>query len=517
MMSGRDALQNGSSQPAHIAFNMEHFVKGPQTNGDGKEGDMEKTPGISKDPHDPQEEHSPLISHSDDHSPHLQIPGTPSLGGLAMAAVQYLPYPLMVLDKQKTLVMANEAMGRLLDIEEHWGVEGEEQSTVEKLFGKTLSQIGIDVLQNGRPVWIIWDSFLDAIAQELEAAENEVQAMEESQAKGGIAGPSTDPLRRRGSRPGTALTDTVIEVVISPGDISSSYWGDKDYQPGSLKHTYAKMIITVWGLDEERYFTLSFTNTDTHQAVVPASRPASRPRMKRSPESTESIPQTGPAAAVLKHASIYRRASIATAIMGPGDMCPSESPFPPLGPPSQSDLSTTSSSLQKLFVMKDALLDSTEVPIIAMWKDYGLTISNRAARQLFHTDAKLSDAKNGYELVSHWQAWDEGFTALLKPPEYPIIQLISSEEPFASRKIGLIDRTGQKHVFDCSGEIIRDEHTGEFLAGMVTASDITDMTEKIRDMSVKNEQRFQLICDSMPQMIWTSSAKGMAEWFSGRW
>jgi PAS domain-containing protein len=439
-----------------------------------------------------------------------------------MAAIQYLPYPLMVLDNQKTLVMANEAMGRLLDIEDHEGANADETSIVERLWGKSLSQMGIDVLQNGRPVWVIWDSFLDAIAREMDPAESEAQKEDgEAQGQGaqGTALPSAvgpvEPLRSM-SRTSMAPHDTVIEVVISPGD--ASYWGDRDRSATALKHTYAKMIITVWGLGEERYFTLSFTNTDTHQTDAPASgRPAARPRMKRAQDSSESLPKSGPAASVLKHASIYRRASIASAITSPTSLDTSDSPFPPLGPPSQSALSTTSSSLQKLFVMKDALLDSTEVPIVAMWKDYGLTISNRAARQLFHIEANLSDVKNGLELVMQWQSWDESFTAPLEARQNPIIELIRTEQPFASRKIGLVDAMGDKHILDCAGEAIRDEITGEFLAGMVTARDITDITEKIRDMKAKDEQRFQLICDSMPQMIWTSTAEGMAEWFSGRW
>jgi hypothetical protein len=93
--------------------------------------------------------------------------------------------------------------------------------------------------------------------------------------------------------------------------------------------------------------------------------------------------------------------------------------------------------------------------------------------------------------------------------------LIRTEKPFTSRKVGIKDKTGRKQIFDFAA--IRDETTGEFLAGRVTAWNITDMTEEIREMKAKNEQRFQLICDSMPQMIWTSTPAGMAEWFSERW
>jgi hypothetical protein len=169
-------------------------------------------------------------------------------------------------------------------------------------------------------------------------------------------------------------------------------------------------------------------------------------------------------------------------------------------------------------MMKNALLDSTEVPIVAMWNDFGLTITNKAARQLLHKDADLSDVKNGYELVSQWHLWDETFTTRLEVSEYPILALIRTQQPFTSRRIGMFDPfTDRKIILECSGEAMRDECTGEFLAGMLTARDITSMTEQIREIKEKDDQRFQLICDSMPQIVWTSAATGMTEWYSERW
>src|SRR5258707_6513088 len=119
-MSIRDAPQNGTEHLPHIAVTMEDPRNAPRSNGEKHEGDTGRPDPQSSLLQPPGEKSSLHIRHgSGHHSPHLQIPGTPSLGGLAMAAIQYLPYPLMVLDNQKTLVMANEAMGRLLDIEDH--------------------------------------------------------------------------------------------------------------------------------------------------------------------------------------------------------------------------------------------------------------------------------------------------------------------------------------------------------------------------------------------------------------
>ena len=435
----------------------------------------------------------------------------------------------MVLNNRKTLVMANEAMSRLLDIEDQEGINDEEALTVKSLRGKSLSQMGIDLLQNGRPVWVIWDTLLEAIAGELGSTEVEAQnppavAQESVGETAATAEPAESP-KRNSRKTNSNANDTVIEVVISPADISASYWKDMEHKGNSLRHTYAKLIITVWWLDEERYFTLTFTNTDSHQTALPTSqargrhsRPAARGAKKHSPQPRDSSPNSRPSSVSPKHSSTYRRASIASAITSTTDLSMSASPFPPLSPPSETARSKTSSCLQRLTMMKDALLDSTELPIVATWKDFGLTIANRAARRLFNTDSNLSDVKDGYELISQWHVWDDTFTTRLDVSEYPISVLIRTQQPFTSRRIGMFDPvTGHKLILECSGEAIRDECTGEFLAGMITARDITHITEQIKEIKAKDEQRFQLICNSMPQMIWTSTAEGRAEWFSERW
>jgi PAS domain-containing protein len=442
-----------------------------------------------------------------------------------MAAIQNVPYPSMVLNDRKTLVMANEAMGRLLDIENQENINEEEALIVEGLWGKTLCQMGIDLLQNGKPVWVIWDTLLEAIANETGGTEDEAQKPlpEAQESVGKAAATATaEPAEPRSGNSGKTnsnVNDTIIEVVIAPVDISGSY--RKDMQQATPRHTYAKILITVWWLDQERYFTLTFTNTDTHQTPLPQgrhSRPVARAAKKRSPEPRDSRPNSRPSSLSPRHSSTYRRASIASAITSPTDLSASASPFPPLSPPSGTALSNTWSSLQKLIMMRDALLDSTQVPIVAMWKDFGLTIANRAARQLFHKCSDFCNVKDGYEFISQWHVWDETFTTRLDVSEHPISVLIRTQQPFTSRKIGIFDPvTGHKLILECSGEAMKDECTGEFLAGMITARDITDITEQIKEIKDKDDRQFQLICDSMPQMIWTSTAEGGAEWFSERW
>jgi PAS domain-containing protein len=72
----------------------------------------------------------------------------PKVTEIAFAALQNLPMPLIVLSSLKTIVLANEAMGRLLGLRRD-SASSQQESVIDVLQGQTLSQIGIDMLQDG--------------------------------------------------------------------------------------------------------------------------------------------------------------------------------------------------------------------------------------------------------------------------------------------------------------------------------------------------------------------------------
>lgn len=83
---------------------------------------------------------------------------------VAFAALQYLPTPLLVLSSLKLVVLANEAFGRLLGLDTLQespttaGNDEKEQILVsDMLRGQSLSQIGIDMVQDGQQVWVSWE------------------------------------------------------------------------------------------------------------------------------------------------------------------------------------------------------------------------------------------------------------------------------------------------------------------------------------------------------------------------
>jgi hypothetical protein len=204
---------------------------------------------------------------------HIDLPRFPSPSEIALSALQYLPYPVIVLNGFKTLVMANGAMGRLLGLEDnsadHTSDDG--NPSMDDLRGQSLSQLGIDMTQEGRPIWVTWESFLDGLADDTASS-----TADRSDAGEGDQTPTnerTEPLTRASTAEKNSATvhDAVVEVVITHGNVAP-WASSRTSKSLAGKYTHAKMIITVFEIEDEKFFTLSFTSTETTKATLPSSK-----------------------------------------------------------------------------------------------------------------------------------------------------------------------------------------------------------------------------------------------------
>ncbi|KAI1374261.1 hypothetical protein F4677DRAFT_455528 [Hypoxylon crocopeplum] len=433
-----------------------------------------------------------------------------SPGQLAFTAMQFLPVPLLVLNNLKTVVLANEAMGKMLGLVDSPQPMDDAAVICESLRGQTLSQIGIDMIQDGRPVWVSWETFLDELVIEMGAK----QAVDTSASHAGNVNGEPVPTADGGiaDSPGGILgkpaTDSAVNVVILPKTVNLSH------VPKSQKseyQTYAKMIITIWEIENHQtYFTLTFTSAESSPSSIPSRRVrVARPSTLEAAE-RKSIHNSNPPSLSSGHSSSSFNYS-------PGSVSVSGSQFPPMGPPSRLPPSSTPSYLQKLTVIKDAFLDKTETPIFSMWIDGSAPVMNRAARELFTTTTG-EDFQDGYDLLPRWEVWNGDFTKRYHASELPIAVLIRDREPFSSWRIGVYDKKkGGKIMYDVLGELITDDDTGEVVAGIITCRDVTRLAQEITDIKMADEERFKLICDTMPQMVWTTGANGIHDFFNSRW
>ncbi|KAK0656628.1 hypothetical protein B0T16DRAFT_318726 [Cercophora newfieldiana] len=421
-------------------------------------------------------------------------------GQVAFSALQFLPVPLLVLDGRKTVIIANEAMAQLLNSTD----EVESMVPVmDRLRGESLSQIGIDLTQGGAPVWVDWGQFLDQVAAEMGIG----RALEESD---GPPSDEEDASLAPTDDMDTPRSNAVIEVVISQRGLNRTDFDSRLRSKAGALQVHAKMIISVWEISEHQtFFTLTFTNTDAAPSVPPNSRRKSVADLETlQGAEKQSIPAfSKPPSLASSHGSYC------SSFITPSNVSLSSSPFPPLGPPARSSISSAPSILQKIMLLKDALLDNSSTPILAMWKDGGAAFPNRAARDLFNPNADVESTADGFDLLPAWAVYTEDFSRQLEPSEYPISVIIRTETPFTGFRIGMRDRKGKRLVFDVEGTALRDNNTGEFLAGVVTCRDITELAE----IKASEEERFKLICDTMPQLVWTATQDGLVDFFNSRW
>lgn len=464
---------------------------------------------------------APGRSRTNSQSPFRLAMPSISPGQLAFSALQYLPVPTLVLNSLKTVVLANEALGRMLGIVQEDVDEEDASTTLERLRGQTLSQVGIDMLQDGHPVWVTWETFLDNVVHEMGVRGSTADQRRESMQSAGDDTPTTaggrPPLMPKQPSGGNKAQDACIEVVISRKSISKTAFSSRQRMSESEHQVFAKMIISIWELeDHQTYFTLTFTSTQSGpSSLAPTKKAMAKPSILEAAErKTISTPSIVPSAPPSVASS---RDSSSPSFYSPSAVTMSATPFPPMGPPSVASRSSTPSVLQKMLRMKDALLDNTQMPILAMWKDGSVTFPNKAARKLYRRNADIETSVDGFDLLKNYEVWDEDFTSPLDTDQYPISILLRTETPFPSMRIGMYDGDGNQVVLDVLGEAIYDDATGEFLAGVVTGRDITSMTKEITEIKEKDAERFRLICDTMPQLVWTATPDGMHDFFNTRW
>lgn len=466
----------------------------------------------------------------------VYIPRMPGAAEAALAALQYLPTPLLVLSSWKTIILANDAMGRLLGLDRNF----QDQSLAEGgqarfpigdlLRGQSLSQIGVDMLQDGQKIWVDWQKFLDTLADEMnpeEDSSDETQQAElgrstkehinreEDNGNTTLAGTRSQPSSKVRSR--ALVHDAVVNVILSSqyvanGNIRTSHSQKSPTTEGQIR---AKMIISIWTLEGQRYFTLSFTHSSnrptpsvrSHTRAL--SKASSHGRLSPSAQSSPSSPSTP---GMCPSCGSTPSSALASPLGAPLSV----SPFPPLGAPDKSDLASSPTVIKKIARMKDAIMNAVDTPVFTLWKDESLGFPNKAAARLMQQEVDPT-TEDAYDILSRLRVYTEDFKQELTPEEFPIVQLCRTQTPFSKWKIGVIDGEGEHLNFDVSGEGIHDEKTGEFLAGIVVLKDVTEYTDIIKTQSRENDEQFELICDTMPQMLWTSNPKGQHDWFSRRW
>ena len=452
----------------------------------------------------------PLDIPAEDQS--ITIPPSAEMSALAFASLQLLPVPMMVLSEKKVVVFANEAMTTLLDIvpeETPWPKPDgwRPQSATDILRGKSLFEVGIEIRDERSPEWESWkwDRMLEGVIMEMrEISKREPESHKDSHSRvdDGNRVPHLIPWRMSLDHRG-ATTGVIFRSHRPHNSAGHGIPGEAQMQVSS------QMSITAWKMNSETYFTLTFTAI-THTVMPVKGIISSEPSRPASPMETSSSSATETPATPSCHDRYSSSEVLDTEIKHGG--CSST-----WAPPAEID-PIRSLLQQKIAKLKDVLIDLMEVPVFITWPDGSLAFPNRAAVELLRSASKTCvPVCHALDIINCFTLYKEDFSRALTLEEHPIVRTCKMRQNFNSLKVGLIDVLGNKKILDVGGKGIMDEQTGEFLAGMCWARDVTEFEEKLDAQKTVDELRFMTFCNIMPQLIWTTTPSGYVDWWSGGW
>lgn len=458
---------------------------------------------------------------------------TPTSTAAALTALQYLPIPVLVLSSLKTVVLANEAMGRLLGIDVaalQDPSDGPDAvvSITDILRGQSMAELGVDILQHGSPIWISWEDFLDSIVDEGgrgAGADNRKRGDEGQIPESGESTPTTvgedkgRPLAGSQNGPATlsksnlastTVVDASVEVIITSHRDATRIPDGKHAQPHSPLQ--ANMIISIWNIEEVKYFTLTFTSASPRSPST-APKPSSRTVAR----TTTSV---GKPYASSNSSSSGRRSIAGSTLSGASSSLTSpviHTPtFLPSGPPS-SNTNSSHSVFQKASQLKDAILNSVSMPAYAMWKDESFGIPNKALISLL-PDVDKYGPSDQRDFLGQFTVWTEDFKTEMSVDDFPVIELCRTQTRFEGKRIGMRHpRNNTRIVFEVHGEPIYDDRSGDFIGGIVIFKDVTEYTKRIAQQIQENERQFEYIANLIPIMVWRTTPTGAHDWFSQRW
>ncbi|KAK6357341.1 hypothetical protein TWF718_001654 [Orbilia javanica] len=405
---------------------------------------------------------------------------------LYYTALQHSPSPALVLSGDtKQIEFCNYSMERLFHaVRTHSEKESDLFSQVplvtsDMVKGYSLSEMGVGLLHEGSAVFIefSWTRLLDAL-----------RPVPRNNLFPGESFPRKDQayikddhrvLLEEANRPQEIgrIKDASVDVVFSLPQVKFEFGHDRNdtrFLHGNSPYTSAnspsgnaryegKCIITSFNAGSLHYYLLTFVNVgpvDYTTSAVAAHRSSKLP---------------------VSSGAWVRRNDPENDCSGLIDLN-----IDLLSMQTVSSDDTQLTVLQKMAIMKNAVLDTMAVPVFATWLDGSCTFANKPG--LFWAAVDIPASGDMGFMDHHWttkfKVYDAEFKAELKLEEYPLVRLCRSQKPLLSQKVGLINKHGDRKVFDVAGEGILNDN-GDWVAGLIWLRDVTQMQEEFEDKFAK--------------------------------
>ena len=382
-----------------------------------------------------------------------------------LSAFEYLPLPLVVLSSQKTVLVASEAVTRLLG----WSRPTQEPPThpsdSHPLVGYSLSQLGITLSKDQNCSELELEAVLDVLASQHLAAI--------------VTAGNIPQLQGNEAEQGNGVTS----ASVPHGDRNNEHdvWPEDDFCNALASNIYVDIRRRPGKFVNVRMSARLWSTSSTIMYVLTFSRPSGLPITPTDPEVSGPIRQAQPMERMEDGASDWKVEKLAA-----------------------------------ISRMKNAVFDIAQFPGFLFTAGEEIYFPNNAAR---HLTGQFDDCmlEHGHQILARLDVYDENYTKTLDINEHPVIKLIRTRKNFKEEKYGFCDPTGKRVWLDLSGDCLYDELTGEFLGGVVWCRDVTDYTEMIAQQRRQIERGFEDKLDFMPNLSWTASSSGHADYFSRRW
>ena len=292
----------------------------------------------------------------------------------------------------------------------------------------------------------------------------------------------------------TFIRDVVFDVFIGVDSFGFADANDAQHARDAAPESkvQAEMTVSIWILNSVRYFTIAFG------AFSATSKDESKSNIQQSSRSQDD-PKSHKLPSLQSESPLCSKCglSIASAIE------PSVGDAQIVSSDTFSSITQPLTDMEKLIIMQDRLIDAMEVPVMAMWKDESVATINKALSRLMYPGAECghgADVPAVPEILSSFKVYTEDFQRELSMDEYPIVIACRSRNPNLKYRFGLIASTGRKRLFEGTVDQIHDENN-EFQAVLTVLKDVTWYTDQIKAQDEQSERQFELICETLPQMV----------------
>lgn len=203
-------------------------------------------------------------------------------------------------------------------------------------------------------------------------------------------------------------------------------------------------------------------------------------------------------------------------------------------------MSPSDARLSAADTLRDSLLHSLEIPLMALSRDGNVLIRNRACDEVLKWFQKKDPVKGQPKpkpapvvdpndekalvdlswLTDAMTCYTEDFSEEFPPHEFPIYRCsVLGERPPVINVGCVASDTGTRRVFKVEGQPIKDAGGfGEHVGGVIQITDVTEqLTEQKALIKREGEEYFKLVCESLAQLVWVTDPSGYHEWYNQQW